>query len=101
MLLGPDKEGAPVVPLWHSRLGIQHCHCSSLGRCYDVGLIPGTGISTYHRHGQKTETNKRRQKTGPPDHVPSTDLEARTSHHALGTVIHHVVRRDQQQRLIR
>ena len=29
------------VPLQCSGLRIWHCHCSSLGHCYSVGLIPG------------------------------------------------------------
>ena len=33
-------KNCPVL-LWHSRLRIQHCHCSSLGLCYGVGSIPG------------------------------------------------------------
>ena len=31
--------------MWHSRLRVWHCHCSSSGHCCDVGLIPGLGTS--------------------------------------------------------
>ena len=34
-------------------LRIQHYHCSSLGHCCGMGLIPGPGNSTNHGHGQK------------------------------------------------
>ena len=40
------------VPLWHSRLRIQHCHHSGLGCCCGAGLIPGLWTSTCCRHGQ-------------------------------------------------
>ena len=33
------------VSLWYSRLSIQHCHCSSLGRCCGMGSIPGPGTA--------------------------------------------------------
>ena len=38
---------------WLSRLRIWCCHCSGLGGCYGVGLIPGPGTTTYHWHRQK------------------------------------------------
>ena len=34
------------IPLWHRGLKIWCGHCSSLGHCYGMGLIPGPGIST-------------------------------------------------------
>ena len=45
------------VPLWHSRLRVQHCHCSSLGGCCGAaGSVPGLGISTCRRYNQRTTT---------------------------------------------
>lgn len=41
------------VLLWHSMLRSQHCHCSGLGHCFGIGLIPGKGTSTCYRLGQK------------------------------------------------
>ena len=35
------KETHSGVPLWQSRLRIQHCHCNASGCCCDMGLIPG------------------------------------------------------------
>ena len=35
------------------RLRIQHCHCSGLGYCCGIGLIPGPGTSTFCGHGWK------------------------------------------------
>ena len=40
------------IPLWHSRLGIQHCPCSSSGHCSGTDLIPDPGTSTCCGHGQ-------------------------------------------------
>ena len=37
------------VLLWHSRLNIQHCHCSSLGSCCGLGLIPGLETSAWSK----------------------------------------------------
>ena len=34
------------VPVWLSRLGIQHCHCHGSGHCYGAGSIPGLGTSS-------------------------------------------------------
>lgn len=34
------------VLLWCSRFRVQHCHCSGLGRCYGLGLIPDLGTSS-------------------------------------------------------
>ena len=47
------KNSMSGVPLWCSRLRIQHFQCSSLGPCFGTGLIPGHGISTCCRCGQK------------------------------------------------
>ena len=41
------------VPLWHSRLRIQHCHCSNSGHCCGMGLLPGMETSPCHGCGQK------------------------------------------------
>ena len=47
--------------MWHSRLRILLAlSFSCLSHCYGVGLIPGLGISTCHRHNpppQKKERN--------------------------------------------
>ena len=48
-------------PVWLSRLRVQHCHFSSLGCCCGAGLIPGLGISTCHRCGQKKKSGKSSQ----------------------------------------
>ena len=45
------------VLLWHSMLRSQHCHCSGLGHCFGIGLIPGKGTSTCYRPGQKKKKN--------------------------------------------
>ena len=52
--------GSYGVPLWCSRLGIWHCHCSALGHCCGLGSIPGPEISMCRGHGQ----NKTKQKKG-------------------------------------
>ena len=41
------------VFLWCSGLRIWHCHCSGLGNCCGVGLIPVPGTSIYCRCGLK------------------------------------------------
>ena len=41
------------VPLRHSGLRIQCCHCSSLGCCCHTGSISGLGTSTCHRCGPR------------------------------------------------
>jgi len=41
------------VPLWCSRLRIQHCHCSSSGHCYGTGSSPGLGNFTYQKEKKK------------------------------------------------
>ena len=45
------------VPWWLSGLRIWHCHCSSLGYCCGVGLIPGLRTSTCCEHGQINKVN--------------------------------------------
>jgi len=47
------------VPLWSKRLRIWHCHCSSLGRCCGMGLIPSLRI-TYCGCGKKIIITKNR-----------------------------------------
>lgn len=37
--------------MWLSRLRIQICHHSGLGRCYVMGLIPVPETSTCRSHG--------------------------------------------------
>lgn len=44
------------VFLWRSRLRIQHCHCSGLGRCGGAGLLPGLGTSVCRGCGQKKKS---------------------------------------------
>ena len=51
------------VSLWYSGLKIWHCHCSSLGPCCGVALIPGPGTSICHRSGKKEKTNKQTKNT--------------------------------------
>ena len=51
----------PGVLLWHSRLRIQHCHCSSLGCCCVTGSIPGLGTSICHGHDRKKGRKKRKE----------------------------------------
>ena len=41
------------VPLWHSRLRMQHCCSRGTGHSYGTGSIPGWGTSTCHACGQK------------------------------------------------
>ena len=57
----PQKNPFLRLLLWCSRLRIWHCHCSSLDHCRDSGLIPGIGLFTCHRHGQKKKKKKRKE----------------------------------------
>ena len=50
------KETLLGVPLWHSRLRTQPCHCSGSGDCYGKVFILGSGTSICHGHDQKTPT---------------------------------------------
>lgn len=51
------RSVATGVPLWSSRLRIQHRHCSGLGCCYGPRLIPGPGPSTcYGAHLKKKKS---------------------------------------------
>ena len=54
-----ERNHSIGVPLWHSGLGIWHCHCSSSGGCYGMGSNPGLGGSTCCRCGppKKIERN--------------------------------------------
>ena len=54
------KKFPLAVRLWHSELRIQYFHCSNLGHCCGVGLIPCLGTSTCCGHGQ-TKQNKTKQ----------------------------------------
>ena len=47
------------VPLWHSRLSVPHCHCSSMGLCC-VCLIPGLGTSICLRGSPQKKERKRK-----------------------------------------
>ena len=58
------------VPLWHSGLRIQCCHCSGLG-CY--GLITGWRTSACHRCRKKSEQTNR---NNPRYHLTSVSLAA-------------------------
>ena len=44
--LPPLKKSVVIVPLWCSRLGIQHYHCSRWVHCCGEGSIPGPETST-------------------------------------------------------
>ena len=46
---------------------IQHCHCSSLGYCYGLGLMPGPRMSTCFMHGKKKKSRYSR------DHSNNTE----------------------------
>ena len=35
------------------QLGIQCCHCCSLGQCCSIGSVPGLGTCACHKHHQK------------------------------------------------
>ena len=50
------------VLLWHSGLRIQHCHCSSLGRCCGMSLVPGPSTSSCLTHSQKIKIKKKIKK---------------------------------------
>ena len=39
--------------MWYHGLRIRHCHCSILGCCCGLDLIPDLGTSTSHGHSQK------------------------------------------------
>ena len=47
------------VPWWLSRLRFQCCHSCGLGCCCSMGLIPGLGTSTCHRHGKEERKRER------------------------------------------
>ena len=47
------------VRLWCSRLRIKCCHCSGLGWCCGLGLIPGSGNSIYPGCSQTNKTNQK------------------------------------------
>ena len=48
--------------MWHRGLKLQCCHCSSLGCCCGVGLIPGPGTSICGGCGQKKKKRKKEKK---------------------------------------
>ena len=56
------KKNIVGVPLWHRGLKLQCCHCSSLGCCCGVGLIPGPGTSICGGCGQKKKKKKKERK---------------------------------------
>ena len=53
-------------PLWCSRLRIWHFLCSSLGRYWGAGLIPGPGTSTCGECGRKRKRKKKKEKSNYP-----------------------------------
>ena len=62
VLKAKEKENNKGIPLWHSRLKIQHCHCSSSDHCCGVRLISGLGTFACHRGGQKKKKKKKKKK---------------------------------------
>ena len=50
------KKPFSGVPMWCSRLRIQHFHCSQSGYSCHVGLIPGLGTSECYGCNQKKKT---------------------------------------------
>ena len=65
-----SKKAEGRVPLWFSRLRIQHFHCSGLGRYCGIGSIPGPGTSTCmgkaKKQTNKKQTNKKTRKINSP-----------------------------------
>ena len=51
------------VPLWHSGLRIWHCHCSSLGHCSGVSLIPGLGTYICYAYSLKKKEEEKESST--------------------------------------
>ena len=51
------------VPLWLSRLKIQHCHCCDSGYCCGVGSVPGPRTSAYCGYSQKEEKKKKKKRS--------------------------------------
>ena len=56
-----SKRKVAGILLWHIRLRIWHCHCSGLGGCCGLGLVPGPDTSACLWHGQNKD--KRTTKT--------------------------------------
>ena len=59
-LKATQLKGNSGVPLWRSRLRIEHCLFSCSGCYCSVGLISGPGTSTCYRHGQKKANSFKR-----------------------------------------
>lgn len=59
------------VPLWHSRLGIQPCHCCG------VDLILGPGTSTSCRYSQNNNNNTKKIITHQQIHSTKRHLKFR------------------------
>ena len=57
-----NEEREAGVPLWHSRLRIWHCHCSSLDHCCGSGSILGLGTSICHGHSPKNKTKQKKER---------------------------------------
>ena len=73
---GGRKLDPPLgVPLWHSGLKIQRCHCNSLGCHCDASPSSSPGTCTCHRLGQKPKPKLnplriKRKGKGPAGGVP-------------------------------
>ena len=61
LLLQNKQNVAHGVPLWHSGLRTQCCHCSSLGHCSGVDSIPGLGTSICLPHASWVAKNKNKK----------------------------------------
>ena len=59
------KKGFVGISLWHRRLSIQHCHCSSPGHCYGADSIPVLETSICHRGSRKNKVFAKHFKTSP------------------------------------
>ena len=58
---GLSEEIMTGVPLWHSGLRTWHCRCSSSGRCYSAGSIPGRELPHTLGAAKKIWKKKRRR----------------------------------------
>ena len=55
------KRQKTGVLLWCRRLSMWNCHCSSLGHCCGMGLIPGLGIYECCKSSQKKKKKRQRE----------------------------------------
>lgn len=51
------------VPRWLRGLRIWYCHCSGMGHCYGMGLIPGPRTSCSQKKKKKEKENHLSQTT--------------------------------------